>query len=96
MRRNDLRGEKECRGEECERSIRMLSRAAAWNSAGDRLVMISVFERDEGLMSEGTAERSRESGVLEPFEDRLEDLDKGGEISLSELVELGDAGGETV
>lgn len=96
MRRNDLRGEKECRGEECERRIRMLSRAAAWNSAGDRLVMISVFERDEGLMSEGTAERSRESGVLEPLEDRLEDRDKGGEISLSELNEIGDAGGEIV
>lgn len=58
--------------------------------------MISVFERDEGLMSEGTDERSRESGVLEPLDDRLEDLDKGGEISLSELVEIGDAGGEMV
>lgn len=96
MRRNDLRGEKEWRGEECERKIRMLSRAAAWKSEGDRLVMISVFESDEGLMSEGTADRSRERGVLEPLEDRLEDRDKGGEISLSELNEMGDAGGETV
>lgn len=74
----------------------MLSRAAAWNSAGDRLVMISVFDRDEGLMSEGTAERSSERGVFEPLDDRLDDRDKGGEISLSELSEIGDAGGETV
>lgn len=58
--------------------------------------MISVFDRDEGLMSEGTAERSRESGVLEPLEDRLEDRDRGGEISLSEPSEMGDAGGEVV
>lgn len=58
--------------------------------------MISVFDRDEGLMSEGTAERSRESGVLEPLEDRLEDRDRGGEVSLSELSEMGDAGGEMV
>lgn len=56
--------------------------------------MISVFDRDEGLMSEGTAERSRQSGVLEPLEDRLEDRDRGGELSLSELSEMGDAGGE--
>lgn len=74
----------------------MLSRAAAWNNVGVRLVMISVFDRDEGLMSEGTAERSRDRGVLEPLEDRLEDRDKGGEISLSELSEIGDAGGELV
>lgn len=58
--------------------------------------MISVFDRDEGLMSEGTAERSRQSGVLEPLEDRLEDRDRGGELSLSELSEMGDAGGEMV
>ena len=58
--------------------------------------MISVFDRDEGLMSEGTAERSRESGALEPLEDRLEDRDKGGEVSLSEPNEIGDAGGDTV
>lgn len=56
--------------------------------------MIRVFDRDEGLMSEGTAERSRQSGVLEPLEDRLEDRDRGGELSLSELSEMGDAGGE--
>lgn len=60
------------------------------------MVMISVFDRDEGLMSEGTAERSRQSGVLEPLEDRLEDRDRGGELSLSELSEMGDAGGEMV
>ena len=71
-----------------------MSRAAASNSAGERLVMISVFDRDEGLMSEGTAERSRQSGVLDPLEDRLEDRDRGGELSLSELSEMGDAGGE--
>lgn len=71
-----------------------MSRAAAWNSAGERLVMISVFDRDDGLMSEGTVERSRQSGVLEPLEDRLEDRDRGGELSLSELGEMGDAGGE--
>lgn len=58
--------------------------------------MISVFDRDEGLMSEGTAERSRQSGVLEPLEDRLDDRDRGGELSLSELSEMGDAGGEMV
>lgn len=58
--------------------------------------MISVFDRDEGLMSEGTVERSRQSGVLEPLEDRLEDRDRGGELSLSELSEMGDAGGEMV
>lgn len=56
--------------------------------------MIRVFDRDEGFMSEGTAERSRQSGVLEPLEDRLEDRDRGGELSLSELSEMGDAGGE--
>lgn len=58
--------------------------------------MISVFDRDEGLMSEGTAERSRQSGVLEPLEDRLDDRDRGGELSLSELSEMGDAGREMV
>lgn len=58
--------------------------------------MISVFDRAEGLMSEGTAERSRESGVLEPLEDRLEDRDKGGEVSMSELCAIGDEGGEMV
>lgn len=80
MRRNDFRGEKEWRGVWLEMRVRIWRREVGWKIEGSRrLVIRRVFEGGEGDMRGGTAERSRESGVRDPFDSGLDLGDVGGE-----------------
>lgn len=45
---------------------------------GLHTVMRSVFDGGEGWMRGGRSERSRVSGVLRPFDEELDDRDRGG------------------
>lgn len=51
-------------------------------------VMRSVFDGGEGVTSGGRSDRSSDSGVLRPFEDRLEERDSAGDDGSDDMVQV--------
>ena len=87
IRRNDFKGEKECRGVWLETRVRIWSREVGLKMEGSRrLVIRRVFEGGEGDMRRGRAERSSERGVRVPLDSGLDFGDDGGETCESVMI----------
>lgn len=73
-----------------------------FQSAGANLVLTvirRVFDGGEGVTSGGRSERSSDSGVLRPFDERLEERDRVGEDGSEDMIQIhrrGSLGGSCV